>query len=95
METQSGPMAPSSSSTLPPISESRVTGNSPPHGSSTPVFGTYVKEEDPWLTSEDPVPEDMNVNNPRRVQSNRTAVFDYGALIWRCLREGDDPWQAD
>ena len=89
VESQSGTIASSSSSVLPPISELRASGNSTPKGPSTPVFGSYAYEEDPWSTSEEPVPED-----PRRVQSNRTA-FDYGAQIWRCLREGDDPWQTD
>ena len=87
--------ATSSSSALHPISELRVTGNSTPKGASTPVFGTYANEEDPWSTLEEPVPEDINVNNPRRVQSNMAAEFNYRAQIWSCLREGDDPWQAD
>ena len=88
-------MAPSSSSALPPISELKDTGNYSPKGASTPVFGTNAEEEDPWATSEEPVPGDMNVNNSHPVQSNRTAAFDYGAQIWRCLRAGEDPWYTE
>ena len=95
VESQSGTMAPSSSSALPPISELKATGNSTPKGASTPVFGTYAEEEDPWATSEEPVPGDINVNNSRPVQSNRAAAFDYGAQIWRCLRAGEDPWYTE
>ena len=95
VEPQSGTMAPSSSSALPPISELKETGNPSPKGASTPVFGTNAEEEDPWATSEEPVPGDMNVNNSRPAQSSRTDVFDYGAQIWRCLRAGEDPWYTE
>ena len=95
VESQSGTMAPSSSSALPQISELKATGNYSPKGASTPVFGTNAAEEDPWATSEEPVPWDMNVNNSHPVQSNRTAAFDYGAQIWRCLRAGEDPWYTE
>ena len=92
---ESGSLGQSSSTVLPPISESRATGQSTPQGSQTPVFGTLITEEDPWLTSDDQVHTDLNQHNPRREQSNQTVPFNYGALIWRCLREGDDPWKED
>ena len=95
VESHSGTMAPSSSSALPPISELKASGSYSPKGASTPVFGTYAEEEDPWATSEETVPGDINVNNPRTAQSSRTDVFDYGAHIWRCLREGEDPWYTE
>ena len=95
VESQSGTMAPSSSSALPPISELKASGSYSPKEASTPVFGTYAEEEDPWATSEETVPVDVNVNNSRTAQSSRTDVFNYGAHIWRCLREGEDPWYTE
>ena len=95
VESQLGNTAPSSSSALPPISELQAADNSTPKGASTPVFGTYAEEEDPWANSEEPVPGDIHVNNSRPIQSNRATGFDYGAQIWRCLRAGDDPWYTE
>ena len=92
---QPGPLGQSSKTVLPPIAESRTTEQPEPQGSQTPVFGTSTNEDDPWLTSEDNIHTELNQNTPRRVQSNQTVPFDYGALIWRCLREGDDPWKED
>ena len=95
VESQSGTMDPSSSSALPPISELKASGSYSPKEASTPVFGTYAEEEDPWATSEETVPVDVNVNNSSTAQSSRTDVFNYGAVIWRCLREGEDPWYTE
>ena len=93
VESQLGNMAPSSSSALPPISE--AAENPTPKGASTPVFGTYAEEEDPWANCEEPVPGDSHVNNSGPIQSNRASGFDYGEQIWRCLRAGDDPWYTE
>ena len=95
VESQSGTMAPSSSSALPPISELKVSGSYSPKEASTPKFGTYAEAEDPWATTEETVPVDVNLNNSSTAQSSRTDVFNYGALIWRCLREGEDPWYTE
>ena len=95
VESQSGTMAPSSSSALPPISEMEVPGSSPPKGTSTPKFGTYVEMEDPWATKNETIPVDFNFNNAGTVQSSRPATFNYGAAIWKCLHEGDDPWYTE
>ena len=90
-----GPLGQSSSTALPPISESRTTEQPGPQGSQTPVFGTSINEDDPWLTSDNPIQSELNENAPRRVQSNQQVPFDYGALIWKCFREGDDPWNEE
>ena len=95
VESQSGTMAPSSSSALPPISEMEVPGSYPPKETSTPKFGTYVKTEDPWATKDEAIPVDFNSNNVSTAQSSRADIFNYGAAIWKCLREGDDPWYTD
>ena len=95
VESLSGTMAPSSSSALPSISELKASGSYSPKGASTPVFGTFAEEEDPWATSEEPVPGNINVNNSCTAQSSRTDVFDYRSHIWRCLREGEDPWYVE
>ena len=47
--------------------------------------------EDPWATKE----ENVNLNKSGTAQSSRAISFDYGALIWKCLRAGDDPWYTD
>ena len=60
VESQSGTMAPSSSSALPPISELKVSGSYPPKETSTPKFGTYAEAEDPWATNDETVPVDVN-----------------------------------
>ena len=88
-------MAPSSSSALPPIFELEVPGSYPPKETSTPKFGTYVETEDPWATKDEGVPVDFNSNNVSTAQSSRADIFNYGAAIWKCLREGDDPWYTD
>ena len=95
VESQSGTMAPSSSSALPPISELKVSGSYPPKEASTPKLGTYAETEDPWATNDETVPVDVNSNNSNTAQSSRADVFNYGALIWKCLREGEDPWYTD
>ena len=95
VESQSGTMAPSSSSALPPISELEVSGSYPPKETSTPKFGTYVETENPWATKEEAIPVDFNFNNVSTAQSSRADTFNYGAAVWRCLREGDDPWYTD
>ena len=95
VESQPGTMAPSSSSALPPISELKVSGSYPSKEASTPKFGTYAETEDPWATNEETVPVDVNSNISSTAQSSRADVFNYGALIWRCLREGEDPWYTD
>ena len=89
------PSGQSSNTVLPPITESRDTEQPGPQGSQTPVFGTSTNEDDPWLTSDNPIQSEVNENTPRRVQRNQQVPFDYGALIWKCLREGDDPWNED
>ena len=88
VESQSGTTAPSSSSALPPISELKVE-------TSTPKFGTYAETEDPWATKDETVPVDVNPKNSNTAQSSRADVFNYEALIWKCLREGEDPWYTD
>ena len=95
VESQSDTMAPSSSSALPPISELEVPGSSPPKETSTPKFGTYVETEDPWATKDEAIPVDFNSNNVSTAQSSRAHIFNYGAAIWKCLREGDDPWYTE
>ena len=95
VESQSDIMAPSSSSALPPISEMEVPGSYPPKETSTLQFGTYVEMEDPWATKNETIPVDFNFNNAGTAQSSRPATFNYGAAIWKCLHEGDDPWYTD
>ena len=95
VESQSDTMAPSSSSALPPISELEVPGSYPPKATSTPKFGTYVETEDPWATNDEAIPVDFSSNNVSTAQSSRADIFNYGAAIWKCLREGDDPWYTD
>ena len=95
VEPPSGSMAPSSSSALPAISESMVSGSYSPKESSTPKFGANSDMEDPWSTKDETVPVDVNPNNPGTAQSSRAIRIDYGELIWKCLREGDDPWYTD
>ena len=95
VESQSGSMAPSSSSALPAISELKVSGSYSPKETSTPKFGTNAEMEDPWATNDETVPVDVRPNNPGTAQSSRATSFKYGELIWKCLREGDDPWYTD
>ena len=75
---------------LEPIAESSTTEQPDPQGSQTPVFGNSTYEDDPWLASEDNTA--YAPNTAHRVQSNQTVPFDYGALIWGSIREGNDPW---
>ena len=95
VESQSGTMAPSSSSALPAISELKVSGSYPPKETSTPKFGTNAETEDPWAANDETVPVDVSPNNPSTAQSSRAASFNYGALLWKCLREGEGPWYTD
>ena len=95
VESQSDIMAPSSSSALPPISEMEVPGSYPSKETSTLKFDTYVEMEDPWATKNETIPVDFNFNNVGTAQSSRPETFNYGAAIWKCLREGDDPWYTD
>ena len=95
VESQSGSMAPSSSSALPAISELKVSGSYSPKETSTPKFGTKAEMEDPWATNDETVPVDVHPNNLGTAQSSRATSFKYGELIWKCLREGDDPWYTD
>ena len=95
VEPQSGTMAPSSSSALPAISELKVSGSYSPKETSTPKFGTNAAMEDPWATNDETVPVDVSPNNPGTAQSSRATSFNYGELLWKCLREGDDPWYTE
>ena len=95
VEPKSGSMASSSSSALPAISELKVSGSYSPKETSTPKFGTNAEMEDPWSTNDETVPVDVSPNNPGTAQSSRAISFNYGELIWKCLREGDDPWYTD
>ena len=51
--------------------------------------------EDPWSIKEETAPVNTIPNNSGSAQSSRAISFDYGALVWKCLREGDDPWYTD
>ena len=95
VEPKSGSMAPSSSSALPAISELKVSGSYSPKETSTPKFGTNAEMEDPWSTNDETAPVDVSPNNPGTAQRSRATSFNYGELIWKCLREGDDPWYTD
>ena len=96
VESQVGNTALSSSSALPPISELQASENPTPKGASTPVFGTNAEEEDPWANCEEPVPGDSHANNSSPIQRNRAPGSDYyREQIWRCLRDGDDPWYTE
>ena len=95
VEPQNGPTAPSSSSVLPAISELQVSGSYSPKETSTPKFGSNTEMEDPWSIKEETAPVNTIPNNSGTAQSSRAISFDYGALVWKCLREGDDPWYTD
>ena len=95
VEPQSGSMAPSSSSALPAISELQVSGSYSPKETSTPKFGANTEMEDPWSTKDETAPVNVSPNNSGTAQSSSAISLDYGALIWKCLREGDDPWYTD
>ena len=82
-----------SSTGLESIDESSTTEQPEPQGSQTPVFGTSTCEDDPWLASPDNGADAPNT--PPMVQRNQKAPFNYGALIWSSLREGNDPWNED
>ena len=79
-------MAASSSAALPVIPESKASGNSSLEETSTPKLVDNTKIDDPWLIQE-PAPSNF--------KPSKATSFDYGALIWHCLREGEDPWVTD
>ena len=86
-------LAQSSNIGLEPISESGDMVPPDTQDSQANVHRTPTYDEDPWL-----VPEENTTyptytpHTPRRVQSYQAAKFDYGALMWRSIIEGGDPW---
>ena len=83
----------STSTGLEPILESSTTAPPDPQGSQTPVFGISTQgfEDDPWQVSEEYTATVPN-HTPRGTQRPQSLQFDYGAIIWRSIYEGGDPW---
>ena len=85
----------SGSSALEPILESSSPAPEASNlqGSQTPVFGTpsqapdYNFNEDPWQDTEQP-----NAHVPSETYRSRIRQFDYGAMLWQAIYEGQDPW---
>ena len=86
-----------SSSGLEPILESSSTVPPEMQGSQTPVFGAPTQgfqnqfEDDPWQVSEEYTAPMVN-HTPRGTHRHQSVQFDYGAMLWRSLYEGGDPW---
>ena len=80
--------------TLEPSTSNPEVSNS--QGSQTPVFGTPRQapqndfNEDPWQDTEQPA-----VHVPLRTHRSRTPQFDYGALLWQSIFDGQDPWAEE
>ena len=84
--------------TLEPIVEPHQSNSegSNPQGSQTPVFGTPRQipqsdfSADPWHDTEQP---DINVAS--RTYMSRIPQFDYGAVLWQSIIDGQDPWAEE
>ena len=83
---------------LAPIQESAQSNppNSESQGSQTPVFGRTAPGlqtlfDDPWQDDE-PITAPTPNLTPRGNYRREDSQFNYGAMLWQAIYEGNDPW---